>query len=94
MSKLVRVRSARGLRFQVLAHALIFVAQNAGSFAERALRAPDTSATAALGLCGVAFCPLSAFTTNLVTVCQVVVGRRTGEGDERRGEQTSPRSNP
>jgi Na+-driven multidrug efflux pump len=74
--------SARVLLLQTLAHALIFAAQNAGNFAERALLAPDTAATAALGLGWTAFCLLFAFTTNVVNACQLVVGRCTGAGDE------------
>jgi Na+-driven multidrug efflux pump len=70
------------LLLQMLSHALIFALQNAGNFAERALLAPDPAATTALGLSWAAFCLLSAFTTNVVGVCQLVVGRRSGGGDE------------
>jgi Na+-driven multidrug efflux pump len=73
----------RVLLLQTLAYALIFAAQNAGGLAERALLAPDTAATAALGLSGTAFCLLSAFTTNVVNVCQLVAGRLTGDGNEQ-----------
>jgi Na+-driven multidrug efflux pump len=75
--------SARTLLLQTVAHAVIFAAQNAGGFAERALLAADTAATAALGLGAAAFCLLHAFTTNVVNVGQLVVGRRAGGGDER-----------
>src|SRR5262249_27439618 len=73
----------RVLLLQMLSHALIFATQNAGNFAERALLASDTAATSALGLSWSAFCLLSGFTTNVVSVCQLVVGRRTGDGDDR-----------
>src|SRR5207248_10381448 len=73
----------RVLLAQTLAHALLFAVQNAGGFAERALLAPDTAATAALGLSWTAFCLLLAFTGNVVSVCPLVVGRRTGDGDDR-----------
>jgi Na+-driven multidrug efflux pump len=71
----------RALFFQMLAHALIFAAQNASNLVERVLLASDTAACAALGLSGTAFCLLSAFTTNLVSVGQLVVGQRAGAGD-------------
>jgi Na+-driven multidrug efflux pump len=83
MGKPVQTTSAQVLLVQMLSHALIFAAQNAGNFAERALLAPDPAATAALGLSWTAFCLLSAFTVNVVSVCQLVVGRRSGDGDER-----------
>jgi len=73
----------RVLLLQMISHALIFAAQNAGNFAERALLASDTAATSALGLSWSAFCLLSAFTTNVVSVGQLVVGRRIGDGDDR-----------
>jgi Na+-driven multidrug efflux pump len=82
VGKTLEPLSARVLLLQMLSHALIFAMQNAGNFAERALLAPDTAATAALGLSWTAFCLLSAFTINVVGVCQLVVGRRTGDGDE------------
>jgi Na+-driven multidrug efflux pump len=75
--------SARALLLQTLAHTVIFGAQNAGGFAERALLAADTAATAALGLGGAAFCLVNSFTTNVINVCQLVVGRRAGGGDDR-----------
>jgi Na+-driven multidrug efflux pump len=75
--------SARILLLQTLAHAVIFAAQNAGGFAERALLAADTAATAALGLGGAAFCLLQAFSTNVINACQLVMGRRAGGGDDR-----------
>jgi Na+-driven multidrug efflux pump len=75
--------TARVLLLQTLAHSLIYAAQHAGNLTERALLAPDTAATAAVGLSWTAFCILSAFTTNVVNVCQLVVGRRAGEGDEQ-----------
>ena len=46
-----------------------------GCFAERALLARDTEASAALGLSWAAFCLLCAFVVNAVGVCQLVVGR-------------------
>jgi Na+-driven multidrug efflux pump len=82
MDRSVESLSARVLLLQILAHAVIFAAQNAGNLAERALLAADTAATAALGLSGTAFCLLTAFTTNVVNVGQLVAGRRTGRGDE------------
>lgn len=82
VGKLMATLSVRVLLLQMLSHALIFAAQNAGNFAERALLAPNTAATAALGLSWTVFCLLSAFTSNVVNVCQLVVGRRTGDGDE------------
>src|SRR5262249_34498292 len=82
MGKSVELLTVRVLLFQMLAHALIFAAQNAGSLGERALLAPDAAATATLGLSGTAFCLLSGFTTNVVNGCQSIVGQRTGEGDE------------
>jgi Na+-driven multidrug efflux pump len=74
--------SARVLLLQMLSHALIFAAQNVGGFAERALLAPDASATAALGLSWTLFCPLYAYTASVVAACQLAVGRRTGGGDD------------
>ena len=59
MSKAVETLSGRVLVLQMLAHALIFAIRNAGNFAERALLATDTAATAALGLSGTAFCLLA-----------------------------------
>jgi hypothetical protein len=44
--------------------------------------ASDTVATAAVGLNGTAFGLLTAFTTSVVGVCQFVVGRKAGDGDE------------
>jgi Na+-driven multidrug efflux pump len=82
VGKIVEAVSVRALFLQILAHALIFAAQNACSFAERALLATDTAAITALGLSWTAFCLLSTFTSNVVGVCQVVVGRRCGDGDE------------
>jgi Na+-driven multidrug efflux pump len=73
---------ARDLLLHMLSQALTFAAQNAGNFAERALLATDTAAIAALGLGWYSFNILQAFAGNLVGVCQLVVGRRTGEGDE------------
>jgi Na+-driven multidrug efflux pump len=90
MGKSVESLSVRILLFQVLAHALIFAAQNVGNLAERALLASDTAASVALGLSGTAFCLLSAFTTNLVNVGQHAAGRRTGDHDIR-GAQTTAR---
>jgi Na+-driven multidrug efflux pump len=66
----------------MLAHALIFAAANAGNLAERALLVADTAATAALGLGWTSFCLLTAFTTNVIGACLLVVARRTGEGDD------------
>jgi Na+-driven multidrug efflux pump len=73
--------SARVLLLQMLSHALIFAGQNVGNFAERALLATDTAATAALGLSWTAFGLLYAFTAGMVNVCPLAVGRRTGRGD-------------
>jgi Na+-driven multidrug efflux pump len=82
MDKPPATLSVRILLLQMLSHALIFAGQNAGNFAERALLVADTAAVAVLGTSWTAFCLLSAFTTNVVGVCQLVVGRRTGDGDE------------
>jgi Na+-driven multidrug efflux pump len=82
VGKTVDTVSVRILFLQIVAHALIFAAQNACGFAERALLATDTAAIAALGVIWTAFSLLSTFTTNVVGVCQLVVGRRCGEGDE------------
>jgi Na+-driven multidrug efflux pump len=71
----------RVLLLQMLAHAVIFAAQNTGNMVERALLAPDTAASAALGLSGTVFCLLSTFATNMVNVYQLVAGRRRGESD-------------
>jgi Na+-driven multidrug efflux pump len=73
--------SARVLLLQMLSYALIFAGQNAGNFAERALLATDTAATAALGLSWTAFSLLYAFTSGMVNVCPLAAGRRTGGGD-------------
>jgi Na+-driven multidrug efflux pump len=72
------------LSLQTLSHALIFAAQNASGLAERALLAPDTAATAALGRSWAAFCLLHTFTTNVVSVCPLVVGRCAGDGNDGR----------
>jgi Na+-driven multidrug efflux pump len=82
MARSVERFGVRVLLLQMVAHALIFAGQNAGNLTERALLATNTVATAALGLSWTAFCLLSAFTTSLVNVCPLVVGRRTGNGDE------------
>jgi Na+-driven multidrug efflux pump len=82
MARSVERFGVRVLLLQMMAHALIFAGQNAGNLTERALLATDTVATAALGLSWTAFCLLSAFTTSLVNVCPLVVGRCTGNGDE------------
>ncbi len=89
MNTPVQCLSVRVLLVQMVAHALIFAAQNAGSLAERALLASDAAATAALGLCGTAFCLLSVFTTNVVNACKLVAGRRTGDGDEQGARQAA-----
>jgi Na+-driven multidrug efflux pump len=81
MGKPVEYLSVRVLVLQMMAHALIFGAQNVSNLVERALLAPDTAASAALGLSGTAFCLFSAFTTNTVNVCQLVARRRSGYGD-------------
>jgi Na+-driven multidrug efflux pump len=73
----------RVLLIQMLSHALIFAVQGAGCFAERAMLSADTAATAALGLSWAAFCLVSAFTSNVVNVCPLVVGRCAGRGDDR-----------
>jgi Na+-driven multidrug efflux pump len=65
----------------MMAHALMFGAQNAGNLVERVLLAPDAAASAVLGLGATAFGLLSAFATNTVGVCQLVARRRTGNGD-------------
>jgi hypothetical protein len=83
MGKHIEPLSVRVLLLQMLSYALLFAAQNAGNFAERVLLAPDTTATAALGLSWTAFCLLYAFTINVVNVCQFAVGRCTGKGDDR-----------
>jgi Na+-driven multidrug efflux pump len=83
MGKPVPPVGVRVLLLQTLSHALMFAVQNAGGFAERALLAADTAATAALGLSWTAFCLPYAFTANVVSVCPLVVGRRTGDGDDR-----------
>jgi Na+-driven multidrug efflux pump len=72
----------RVLLLQMVAHALIFAGQNVGNLTERALLATDTVATAALGLSWTTFCLLSGFTTSMVSVCPLVVGRCTGSGDD------------
>src|SRR6266540_768155 len=82
MARPVQRLGVRVLLLQMVAHALIFAGQNAGNLTERALLATDTVATATLGLSWTAFCLLSAFTTSMVNVCPLVVGRRTGDGDE------------
>ena len=56
--------------------------QNAGGLAERALLAADTVATTTLGVSWSAFCVFQAFTTNMVNVCPLVVGRCTGDLDD------------
>jgi hypothetical protein len=81
MGKPLATLGVRVLSLQMTAHALIFAAQNAGGFAERALLADDTASTAALGLSWTAFGLLYAFTTNVVSVCPLVVGRCAGGGD-------------
>jgi Na+-driven multidrug efflux pump len=83
MGKPVQAVGVRVLLLQTLAHALLFAVQNAGGFAERALLASDTAATATLGLSWTAFSLLYAFTANVVSVCPLVVGRRAGDGDDR-----------
>jgi Na+-driven multidrug efflux pump len=90
MGKSVESLSARVLVLQVLAHALIFSAQNVGNLAERVLLASDTTASMALGLSGTAFGLLSAFATNFVNAGQHTTGRRTGDGDFR-GAQAAAR---
>jgi hypothetical protein len=68
----------------MLSHALIFAAQNVSALAERALLAPDAAATAALGRSWAAFCLLQTFTTNVVSVCPLVVGRCAGDDGRAR----------
>ena len=85
MRKVAESLSVRVLVLQVLAHALIFAAQNVGNLAERALLACDTAASVALGLSGTAFGLLSAFTTNLVNVSQHA-GAQTHGGGEVAGQ--------
>jgi Na+-driven multidrug efflux pump len=74
----------RALSLQVLSHALIFAALSTSSLVERALLAPDTAATAALGRSWAAFSLLLTFTTNVIGVCPFVVGRFAGDGDDAR----------
>jgi Na+-driven multidrug efflux pump len=73
----------RVLLLQMLSYALIFALQNVGCLAERALLSADTAATAALGLSWTGFRLLHAFTSNVVNVCPLVVGRCAGHGDDR-----------
>jgi Na+-driven multidrug efflux pump len=82
MSKPPETSSLRVLSVQILSQALIFAAPSAGGLAERALLAADTVATATLGVSWSAFCVFHAFTANMVSVCPLVVGRRTGSQDE------------
>jgi Na+-driven multidrug efflux pump len=82
MSKPPETSSLRILSVQILSQALIFAVPNAGGLAERALLAADTVATATLGVSWSAFCVLQAFTSNMVNVCPLVVGRRTGDQDD------------
>src|SRR5262245_38972435 len=82
MGKPVETASVRVLLMQMFAHALIFAAPNAGNFAERALLASDAAATAALGLSWTAFNLLYTFTTNVVSVCPLRVGRCGGNRDD------------
>jgi Na+-driven multidrug efflux pump len=82
MGKPAPPQSARVLLLQMLAHSLIFAVQNVGGLAERALLARDTAAVAALGLSWTIFSLLYAFMANVVSVTQIVVGRRTGDGDD------------
>ena len=82
MSKPPETSSLRVLSVQILSQALIFAVPNAGGLAERALLAADTVATATLGVSWSAFCVLHAFTANMVNVCPLVVGRRTGDQDD------------
>jgi Na+-driven multidrug efflux pump len=82
MGKPVETPSVRVLLMQMVAHALIFAAPNAGSLAERALLASDTAATAALGLSWTAFSLLYTFTINVVSVCPLIVGRCSGNRDD------------
>jgi Na+-driven multidrug efflux pump len=84
MGNPVQAVGVRVLALQMSSHALLFAAQNAGGLAERAMLAPDTAATAALGRGWAVFCLLQAFTTNLVSVCPLVVGRCAGDGDDGR----------
>jgi hypothetical protein len=74
----------RVLSLQMLSHALIFAAQSASSLTERALLAADMAATAALGLGWAAFGLLQTFTTNVVSVCPLVVGRCAGDDGRAR----------
>jgi Na+-driven multidrug efflux pump len=80
--KCVKPLSLRVLLLQMLSHTLIFAALQTGSLAERALLAADSAATAALGLNWIAFCLLFTFTTNVVGVGRLVVGRYSGAGDQ------------
>jgi Na+-driven multidrug efflux pump len=82
MGKPVETLSVRVLLMQMCAHALIFAAPSAGNFVERALLASDTAATAALGLSWTAFSLLYTFTTNVVSVCPLIVGRCSGDRDD------------
>jgi Na+-driven multidrug efflux pump len=89
MGNPVNTAGVRVLSLQMLSHALLFAAQNAGNLAERALLAPDTAATAALGRGWAAFCLLQTFTTNVVGVCPLVVGRCAGGGDDGRAREAA-----
>src|SRR5262249_17219933 len=84
MGQPVQTASARVLSLQMFSHALIFVAQNASNLAERALLAPDAAATAALGRGWAAFALFEAFTSNMVGVCPLVVGRCAGDDGRAR----------
>src|SRR5262249_40111679 len=84
MGKPVPTVGVRVLSLQMLSHALIFAALSASGLVERALLAPDTAATAALGRSWAAFSLLLTFTTNVISVCPFVVGRFAGDGDDGR----------
>jgi Na+-driven multidrug efflux pump len=82
MSKPAETTSLRILAAQILFQALIFAVQNASGLAERVLLATDTAATAALGVSWSVFCVFHAFTTNMINVCPLAVGRCKGDRDD------------
>jgi Na+-driven multidrug efflux pump len=78
----VETATVRVLLAQIVSHALIFGVLNASGLIERSFLAADTVAAASLGLTWTMFGLLYAFPANVVNVCPLVVGRRTGEGDD------------
>jgi Na+-driven multidrug efflux pump len=82
MNKHQEITTLRVLFVQILSYALIFAVQNVGSLAERALLAADTAASATLGVSWIAFCIFHSFTSNMVNVCPLIVGRHAGYLDD------------